>query len=257
MFLLVKRLTTPYDPKHYSPDPVGCELDMSDLLRLVLCTTLLTTSVCALAQTTTAQPTQAAAQTTPQNTGATASQNNTEKPADKGAEKPAFIIDTLSTPLRSGPGNEYRTLSTVRAGENVTHIGQNPANGFIKIRDDVGNEGWLSGEYITYVASPKSSLESLKQQLSQQEMIAAQFEQERVALQAAVTSAESARDTAVQEAELAKQTAIALTKQLSEQNPPLAQNKMVIGGAVLAAGLLLGLILPALIPSRRRKDRWM
>lgn len=172
-------------------------------------------------------------------------------------EKPAFIIDTLSTPVRSGPGNEYRSISTVGAGENVTYIGQNPANGFIKIRDNAGNEGWLSGEYITYTASPKSSLESLKQQLSQQEMIAAAFEQERSTLQAAVTAAETARDAAIAEAEVAKQTTVALTKQLAEQNPPLAQNKMVIGGGILAAGLLLGLILPIIMPSRRRKDRWM
>lgn len=178
-----------------------------------------------------------------------------EKPTAN--EKPAFIIDTLSTPVRSGPGNEYRSISTVGAGENVTYIGQNPANGFIKIRDNAGNEGWLSGEYITYTASPKSSLESLKQQLSQQEMIAASFEQERSALQAAVTAAETARDQAIQEAALAKQTTVALTKQLAEQNPPLAQNKMVIGGGILAAGLLLGLILPIIMPSRRRKDRWM
>ena len=178
-----------------------------------------------------------------------------EKPAVN--EKPAFIIDTLSTPVRSGPGNEYRSIATVGAGENVTYIGQNPANGFIKIRDSAGNEGWLSGEYITYTASPKSSLESLKQQLSQQEMIAASFEQERATLQAAVTAAEAARDQALQEAELAKQTTVALTKQLAEQNPPLAQNKMVIGGGILAAGLFLGLILPIIMPSRRRKDRWM
>ncbi|RVU33146.1 TIGR04211 family SH3 domain-containing protein [Rheinheimera riviphila] len=178
-----------------------------------------------------------------------------EKPTSN--EKPAFIIDTLSTPVRSGPGNEYRSIATVGAGENVTYIGQNPANGFIKIRDNAGNEGWLSGEYITYTASPKSSLESLKQQLSQQEMIAAAFEQERSTLQAAVTTAETARDAAIAEAELAKQTTVALTKQLAEQNPPLAQNKMVIGGGILAAGLLLGLILPVIMPSRRRKDRWM
>lgn len=178
-----------------------------------------------------------------------------EKPVSN--EKPAFIIDTLSTPVRSGPGNEFRSIATVGAGENVTYIGQNPANGFIKIRDSAGNEGWLSGEYITYTASPKSSLESLKQQLSQQEMIVASFEQERSALQAAVTAAEAARDQAVQDALLAKQTTAALTKQLAEQNPPLAQNKMVIGGGILAAGLFLGLILPIMMPSRRRKDRWM
>lgn len=218
---------------------------MSNLIRPWLIVASLM-SVASVAQTT---PT-----ASPASTDAAKAPNVVEKSA---AEKPAFIVDTLSTPLRSGPGNEYRTISTVRAGENVTFIGDNPANGFIKIRDISGNEGWLSGEYITYTASPKASLEALKQQLGQQEMIAAQFEQERQQLQQAVTTAESERDVARKEAELAKQTAAQLTARLAEENPELLQNKMVIGGGILAAGLLLGLILPAITPRRRRNDRWM
>ena len=180
---------------------------------------------------------------------------NTAKPA--AAEKPAFIIDSLSTPLRSGPGNEYRTISTVRAGENVTFIGDNPANGFVKVRDNTGAEGWLNGEYVTYTASPKANLEALKQQLGQQEMIAAQFEQERQTLQAEITKAQTERDEAVKAAELAKQTTAQLTARLAEQNPELLQNKMVIGGGILLGGILFGLILPLITPKRRRNDRWM
>lgn len=179
----------------------------------------------------------------------------TAKPA--AAEKPAFIIDSLSTPLRSGPGNEYRTISTVRAGESVTFIGDNPANGFVKVRDNTGAEGWLSGDYVTYNASPKANLEALKQQLSQQEMIAAQFEQERQTLQAEVSKAQTERDEAVKAAELAKQTTAQLTARLAEENPELLQNKMVIGGGILLSGILFGLILPLITPKRRRNDRWM
>ena len=198
------------------------------------------------------------AQTSPATTPAGATPASTE-PAKVSAssEKPAFVIDALSTPLRSGPGNEYRTISTVRAGESVTFIGDNPANGYIKIRDVSGNEGWLSGEYITYAASPKADLSALKQQLGQQEMIAAQFELERQNLQQAVVAAETERDNAKKEAELAKQTAAQLTARLADENPDLMQNKMVIGGGILAVGLFLGLILPAITPKRRRNDRWM
>ena len=198
------------------------------------------------------------AQTSPATTPAGATPASTE-PAKVTAssEKPAFVIDALSTPLRSGPGNEYRTISTVRAGESVTFIGDNPANGYVKIRDVSGNEGWLSGEYITYAASPKADLSALKQQLGQQEMIAAQFEQERQNLQQAVVAAETERDNAKKEAELAKQTAAQLTARLADENPDLMQNKMVIGGGILAVGLFLGLILPAITPKRRRNDRWM
>ena len=198
------------------------------------------------------------AQTSPATTPAGAAPASTEPTkASASSEKPAFVIDALSTPLRSGPGNEYRTISTVRAGESVTFIGDNPANGYIKIRDVSGNEGWLSGEYITYAASPKADLSALKQQLGQQEMIAAQFELERQNLQQAVVAAETERDNAKKEAELAKQTAAQLTARLADENPDLMQNKMVIGGGILAVGLFLGLILPAITPKRRRNDRWM
>ncbi len=197
---------------------------------------------------------QAPATTTPA-TSAPATTEASAKPAV--VEKPAFIIDSLSTPLRSGPGNEYRTISTVKAGENVTFIGDNPANGFVKIRDSSGAEGWLSGEYISNTASPKANLEALKQQLGQQEMIAAQFEQERQTLQQDISKAQAERDEAVKAAELAKQTAAQLTARLAEANPELLQNKMVIGGGILFGGILFGLILPLITPKRRRNDRWM
>lgn len=172
-------------------------------------------------------------------------------------EKPAYIVDHISTAIRSGPGNEYRTIGTVKAGETVTFIGDNPANGFIKIRDINGNEGWLSGEYISLTASPKANLEALKQQLGQQEMIVAQFEQERQTLQQAVASAQAERDAALQAAELAKQTTAQLTARLAEQNPELLHNKMVIGGGLIIGGILFGLLLPLITPKRRRNDRWM
>lgn len=203
-----------------------------------------------IAQTTQEQPAPA---TTP--TAAVA--DAATQPATASREKPAFVVDSLSTALRSGPGNEYRTISTVRAGETVTFIGDNPANGFVKIRDNSGTEGWLSGEYITYNASPKANLEALKQQLSQQEMIAAQFEQERQTFSQQLTQAQTERDDAIKAAELAKQTVAQLTARLAEENPELLHNKMVIGGGLIAAGILFGLILPAVMPRRRRNDRWM
>ncbi len=199
-----------------------------------------------------------AAQQAPQTTTTPASQvASTPTTTPAATEKPGFIVDTLSTALRSGPGNEYRTISSIRSGEAVSVIGDNPANGFLKIRDAQGNEGWLAGDYVTFTASPKANLEALKQQLSQQEMMVAQFDQERQQLQAAVTKAETERDEAVKTAELAKKTAEQLTARLAEENPELLNNKMVIGGGILGAGILFGLILPAIMPRRRRNDRWM
>ncbi len=214
----------------------------------------------ALATAATAQQTQQVtpATTTPVQASSTPLPTAATTPAAAApAEKPAYVVDSLSTAIRSGPGNEYRTVGTVKAGETVTFIGDNPANGFIKIRDINGNEGWLSGDYISFTASPKANLEALKQQLGQQEMIAAQFEQERQTLQQAVAKAEAERDAAVQAAELAKQTTAQLTARLADENPELLHNKMVIGGGLIIGGILFGLLLPLITPKRRRNDRWM
>lgn len=217
----------------------------------------------ALATAATAQQTQQVipATTTPTQASSTPLPTAASTPAAPATatpvEKPAYVVDSLSTAIRSGPGNEYRTVGTVKAGETVTFIGDNPANGFIKIRDINGNEGWLSGDYISFTASPKANLEALKQQLGQQEMIAAQFEQERQTLQQAVAKAEAERDAAVQAAELAKQTTAQLTARLADENPELLHNKMVIGGGLIIGGILFGLLLPLITPKRRRNDRWM
>jgi len=177
--------------------------------------------------------------------------------ATSSMEKPGYVTDNLSTPLRSGPGNEYRTVATVRSGEAIVVIGDNPANGFLKIRDVNGNEGWLAGDYISFSATAKSDLESLKQQLSQQQMLAAQLEQERQGMQEAVRKAETERDEAVAKAKQALQTTEQLTARLAEENPDLLKNKMVIGGGLTVIGVLFGLILPLITPRRRRNDRWM
>ena len=177
--------------------------------------------------------------------------------ATSSMEKPGYVTDNLSTPLRSGPGNEYRTVATVRSGEAIVVIGDNPANGFLKIRDVNGNEGWLAGDYVSFSATAKSDLESLKQQLSQQQMLAAQLEQERQGMQEAVRKAETERDEAVAKAKQALQTTEQLTARLAEENPDLLKNKMVIGGGLTVIGVLFGLILPLITPRRRRNDRWM
>jgi SH3 domain protein len=250
VFLLVKQGHTPYDRSIFV-------FSLPEIMKISRIALTLLTSL-ALASTATAQDTPQTTAATTSPTQASSTRLNTPATTTAApAEKPAYVVDSLSTAIRSGPGNEYRTIGTVKAGETVTFIGDNPANGFIKIRDINGNEGWLSGDYISFTASPKANLEALKQQLGQQEMIAAQFEQERQTLQQAVAKAEAERDAAVQAAELAKQTTAQLTARLSEQNPELLHNKMVIGGGLIIGGILFGLLLPLITPKRRRNDRWM
>ena len=45
--------------------------------------------------------------------------------------------------------------------------------------------------------------------------------------------------------------------QLDDKQRTIIMQWVMYGGGVLGVGLLLGLVLPHLIPSRKRKDRWM
>ena len=44
--------------------------------------------------------------------------------------------------------------------------------------------------------------------------------------------------------------------QLGDENKQVMMRYMVYGGSIAGAGLLLGLILPALTRGRKRNDRW-
>ena len=45
--------------------------------------------------------------------------------------------------------------------------------------------------------------------------------------------------------------------QLDDKQRTIIMQWFMYGGGVLGVGLILGLVLPHLVPSRKRKDRWM
>ncbi|MHA6498813.1 TIGR04211 family SH3 domain-containing protein, partial [Escherichia coli] len=46
-------------------------------------------------------------------------------------------------------------------------------------------------------------------------------------------------------------------RQMCIRDSTIIMQWFMYGGGVLGLGLLLGLVLPHLIPTRKRKDRWM
>ena len=84
-----------------------------------------------------------------------------------------------------------------------------------------------------------------------------QLQQEKDQLQQQLNETDAAVQQAEKATATAQQTIALLTQQLQEKPSALWQDKMVLGSILGFAGLLLGLIVPALIPGRRRKERWM
>ncbi|MGL4930299.1 MAG: TIGR04211 family SH3 domain-containing protein [Plesiomonas sp.] len=48
-----------------------------------------------------------------------------------------------------------------------------------------------------------------------------------------------------------------LSSQLNGEKREILMRWFIYGGGVAGIGLLIGLVLPSIMPTRRRKDRWM
>ncbi|WP_337879730.1 TIGR04211 family SH3 domain-containing protein [Rheinheimera sp.] len=169
----------------------------------------------------------------------------------------AYISDRLVTYLYNGPGKDYKIIASINAGDEIQLTGEDATAGYWQVTDSKGRTGWILKQYVS--ASPvfDQNTEQLTTQLnnlqSQIEALAQekqQLQQELEETAAAVTQAEAATATA-------QQTIALLTTQLQDKPTSFWQDKMVMGALLAIAGLILGLLVPALLPQRRRNDRWM
>ena len=57
------------------------------------------------------------------------------------AEEKRYVSDELNTWVRSGPGDNYRLVGTVNAGEEVTLLQTNADTNYGQVRDSTGRPG--------------------------------------------------------------------------------------------------------------------
>ena len=59
------------------------------------------------------------------------------------AEEKRYVSDELSTWVRSGPGDSYRLVGTLNAGEQVELLQTNEDSNYAQIRDNTGRTAWI------------------------------------------------------------------------------------------------------------------
>jgi SH3 domain protein len=173
------------------------------------------------------------------------------------AEKTAFISDALFVYMHSGPGNQYRIVGTINAGQQVTFISEDSESGYAQIKYDDDKTGWLPKEYVSYTPGLVTQLETLTEAFNGQRDQVVQLEQERNDLSSQLNSAIVERENAQEQLAQANRSYEQLKGQLESTQTSIWQNPMVIGSAILLIGLIFGLVLPALWPKRRDSERWM
>lgn len=184
------------------------------------------------------------------------------------AEEKRYISDELSTWVRSGPGNDYRLIGTLNAGEEVTLLQSNENSKYGQIRDSQGRTTWIPLSQLSEQPSLRSRVPELEQQVKDLTAKLANIDgswNERTAeMQKKVAGSDDAINSLKDENQQLKNQLVVASKKVDAANVQLDDKQRTIimqwfmyGGGVLGMGLLLGLVLPHIIPGRKRKDRWM
>ncbi|NIY47793.1 TIGR04211 family SH3 domain-containing protein [Cedecea colo] len=184
------------------------------------------------------------------------------------ADEKRYVSDELNTWVRSGPGDNYRLLGTVNAGEEVTLLQSNEETKYGQVRDSNGRTSWIPLSQLSTNPSLRTRVPALEQQVKdltdKLTNIDTTWNQRTAEMQQKVAQSDGVISGLKEENQQLKNQLIVAQKKVNAANVQLDDKQRAIimqwfmyGGGVLGVGLLFGLLLPHMIPSRKKKDRWM
>jgi len=184
------------------------------------------------------------------------------------AEEKRYISDELSTWVRSGPSNDYRLIGTVNAGEEVTLLQTNDNSKYGQIRDANGRTTWIPLAQLSEQPSLRTRVPELEKQVKdltdKLANIDGSWNQRTADMQKKVAGSDSVINGLKDENQKLKNELVVAQKKVNAANVQLDDKQRTIimqwfmyGGGVAGVGLLLGLLLPHMIPRLKKSDRWM
>ena len=179
-----------------------------------------------------------------------------------------YVTENVDIYLRRGPGSQYAYSNAVKAGQKVIELEKSADGKYTRIQLPNGNSAWIESNKLKDQPSFKELVPTLEAQLAEykdkvdnaekNQQNAIQDYAER--LQKAEQSIENLQAKNNELEQLNKQQEIKLESmlnQVDDKRRDLIVTWFTYGGLVAGGGFLLGLILPAIMPGRRKKDRWM
>ncbi len=174
-----------------------------------------------------------------------------------------YIADKLFTYMHSGPSNQYRILGSIDAGEKVKLIEVNKESGYSHIADERGRTGWVESRFITREVSNTLRLPALEKELEEVKKLLANARQNADSEKAGLAESLELRNQQIADlernyADISKQLTDSqseireLRAKLDTQKEDLLLKYFTYGGGVAGIGLLRGLVLPHIIPRRKR-----
>ena len=186
--------------------------------------------------------------------------------AEETADTTRWVSDNLSSYVRSGPTDGYRIVGTLNSGQKVQLLATQ--GDYSQVRSANGNTVWIPSSDLQNVPGHAERLPQLEQQVAQLSAELADIDDTWKARVQGMQETLDARKTLIDELQ-ATRTALdaELTTahsqlreaqaQLGTEQQQVLMRYMIYGGGIAGVGLLLGLILPPMLRSgRKRNDGW-
>lgn len=176
-----------------------------------------------------------------------------------------WVSDSLSTYVRSGPTDGYRIVGSLISGQKVELL--ETQGDYSQVRGENGDRVWIRSSDLQEVPGQAERLPQLEQQVTElsEELktiddswkARVQGMQETLDSRKALIDELEARRKALDQALTATESDLRDAEaRLGDENNQVLMRYMVYGGSIAGAGLLAGLILPAMTRGRKRNDRW-
>ena len=174
-----------------------------------------------------------------------------------------YIAENLSTYMRKGAGNQFKISGSIQAGEPVTVLDKK--DNFVLIRDSRNREGWVLASEISQTASPRELIPQLQQEVqtltAKLKNMDSDWQRRTAEMQRHSQDAEKQSSNLFEEnAQLKRELEIVKNKNRNleimqdAEKRTIAIQYFIYGGSVLVVGLLLGLIIPIILPKRRSRN---
>lgn len=179
-----------------------------------------------------------------------------------------YVVDEVEVYLRRGPSQQHAFSGTIKSGSKVNAFERSADGKYTRIQLKNGNAAWIETAKLSDQPSLKTRIPDLEAKIAEyKDKVdnAEQYQQKMVSdyVQKLRTSEELVQTLKRKNSELESQVKTqgaqleSMLNQVDDKRRDLIITWFTYGGLVAGGGFLLGLILPIILPRRRKKDRWM
>lgn len=176
-----------------------------------------------------------------------------------------YVTENLNTYLRRGAGDQFKIAGAIQSGEQVNVLDRQGK--YSLIRDSKNREAWILTSELSNTPSSKLENPKLKTQIQELTLklnhLDSDWQQRTVEMQRRTKQSEQQSSELLEqnsqlkrELEIVKNKNRDLEAMLDVGKREIAIQWFIYGGSVLGVGLLLGLIIPHILPRRKRRDGW-